>query len=179
MINGLNSCSSDCKSVLLVHYQKNSDFVSYVTSTSCCSVFVFLNLWLHCLKNILAGWLTLAQHSFLLHEQIWHLYRSHSQEQTKKLILVHQLHKHTLTFYPCVSLKSWRCEQVEPSCHGPSFFPWTYLQYNYMIPHWLPTAETLQLKSLQLEMKPGRTRDINTPVILLGGEPILLPSSAC
>ena len=32
----------------------------------------------------------------------------------------------------------------------------------YTIPQWLITAEVLQLKSLQLEKKPGRTSDINT-----------------
>lgn len=68
----------------------------------------------------------------------------------------------------------WAQAAAEPQWCQFFFYPWTSSQSNDMIPHWLPTAGNTAAQITAA----GGAQDINTPVTLRGGEPVLLPSSA-
>lgn len=75
-----------------------------------------------------------------------------------------------------VSLKRFRWAAYKWSLYAPSSASGHPLQYS--ICHLLPTAENPAAETTAAAHEAWKYQDINTPLILLGGEPVSLPSSA-
>ena len=75
-----------------------------------------------------------------------------------------------------MSLKRLRWVQVETVY--VQFCFWESITLHFMIPHLPPSAEKSAAEMTSAADEAFRTWDINTPVILQGGEPVLPLSSA-